>query len=136
MKLIISTEQNSHFSVAVAQNKIIASQTVRRPFKQTELLLKTIIKLSPVNKIKAIIVVQGPGEFSALRIGIATANALGFALNVPVVGVRMPANKNFKDELEKLNYLWLRGSALLKKTKQRKIILPYYDKEPNINIKK
>jgi tRNA threonylcarbamoyladenosine biosynthesis protein TsaB len=37
--------------------------------------------------ISGIVVTQGPGSFTGLRIGIATAQSLGFALGIPVVGV-------------------------------------------------
>ncbi len=37
--------------------------------------------------LEAIVVVTGPGSFAGLRVGIATAQALGFALGVPVHGV-------------------------------------------------
>ena len=35
----------------------------------------------------AIIVYQGPGSFTGLRIGISVANALGYSLECPVIGV-------------------------------------------------
>ncbi len=47
-----------------------------------------------------IIVFQGPGSFTGLRIGISAANALAYGLQVPVVGV---TGKNWaKDGLARL----------------------------------
>ncbi len=34
----------------------------------------------------AVVVYQGPGSFTGLRIGISVANTLAYALNIPVVG--------------------------------------------------
>jgi tRNA A37 threonylcarbamoyladenosine modification protein TsaB len=131
MYLIISTDKNSHFSISFIVKKVEKVVTVRKPFKQTELLLKKIAALVDLKKIKGIIVNQGPGEFSALRIGIATANALSYSLDIPLVGV---LTKDLLEvtEREKINFLWAKGQVELKKNKGTKIILPFYDKEPNI----
>lgn len=135
MYLIISTDRNSCFSVALAKSEVEKILTVNKPFKQTELLLKNISSLIDFKKLKVIVVNQGPGEFSALRIGISTANALAFALSLPIVGVCIK-DKVERDEKEKVEWLWLKGSTLIRNGKKAKIILPYYDKEPNITIKK
>lgn len=37
--------------------------------------------------ISAVVVVRGPGAYAGLRVGVATAQALGLALGVPVTGV-------------------------------------------------
>jgi tRNA threonylcarbamoyladenosine biosynthesis protein TsaB len=37
------------------------------------------------NDIQGVIVFQGPGSFTGLRIGISVANALAYSLNVPIV---------------------------------------------------
>jgi len=133
MYLIISTDKNKSFAVARANKKIEAVIVVDKPFKQTELLLKNIQKVIDFKKLKGIIVNQGPGEFSALRIGIATANALAFALDIPIVGVMMKSADLTQKEI--VSVLWEKGQPKLG-GKTHKIILPFYDKEPNITIKK
>ncbi|KKR07259.1 MAG: Universal protein YeaZ [Parcubacteria group bacterium GW2011_GWC2_39_14] len=135
MYLIISTDKNSCFSVARAKSKIEKIVTVKKPFKQTELLLKNISSLIDFKKVKGIIVNQGPGEFSALRIGISTANALAFALSLPIVGICLKVELE-ATEKEKIELLWQSGKSKITKVKSSKIILPYYDKEPNITVKK
>ncbi len=40
-----------------------------------------------VKKIQRIVVVRGPGPFSAVRTGIIVANSLGWLLKIPVLGV-------------------------------------------------
>lgn len=39
-----------------------------------------------LHEINGIVVYQGPGSFTGLRIGIATANALAYGIGCPVVG--------------------------------------------------
>lgn len=55
----------------------------------SEILLPLIIKLVslPVwNKLEGIEIEEGPGSYTGLRVGASVAQALGFALNVPVNG--------------------------------------------------
>jgi tRNA threonylcarbamoyladenosine biosynthesis protein TsaB len=41
----------------------------------------------PLDRVEVIVAGTGPGTFTGLRIGLATARALGFALGIPVRGV-------------------------------------------------
>lgn len=59
---------------------------------QSQELLPNIDKLLRENKIKPeelkwISINLGPGSFTGLRVGISVANAFGYALNIPVIGV-------------------------------------------------
>lgn len=154
MYLLIAAENNSHFSVAKGEEKIEKIKTVKKVYRQSELLLKTIEQVLrsgsrhkaqrkvedsrlKIQEIKGIIVVSGPGQFSALRTGVATANALGFAYKIPVVGVQLEEAWLGLEEKEKIAKVWATG---LKKMRRKiglaKIIVPIYGSEPNINFKK
>ena len=70
-----------------------------------------------------LIVYQGPGSFTSLRIGITTMNALAYALSLPIVGV-------VGDD-------WLQdGLEQIKSTKLGQIILPVYGADANITKQK
>lgn len=40
-----------------------------------------------LHNLKGIVVHSGPGSFTSLRIGVTTANVLGYALGIPVIGI-------------------------------------------------
>jgi len=114
MILYINTTQGSNIEISIEDgDKIIANKKFSAKYKQAEKLLPEIDKLLQKSKnklddIKKIEVVNNGDEntsFTALRIGVVTANALGYALGIPV-------NKN--------------------KIKNFNIIKPIYNKEPNI----
>jgi tRNA A37 threonylcarbamoyladenosine modification protein TsaB len=70
-----------------------------------------------VRDFKKIVVVIGPGHFSRIRSGVTTANALAFALNIPVVGIKVQNSYDWKK---------------ISKMSGKKMALPFYGKEPNI----
>lgn len=86
-----------------------------------KILNKRKIKL---NSLKGIIVVNGPGSFAGIRVGLSVANTLAWALNIPAVGVNLLQTKDNK-ELVKI------GVKKLLKARQR-LVMPFYGKEPNI----
>ena len=47
--------------------------------------------------IESILVVTGPGSFTASRVSTTIANGLGFAWNIPVVGTENPAHVPISD---------------------------------------
>lgn len=97
--LIIDTTQDSLISVFLleiipsSQIKLISS--LRRPaHHQSEKLLPIIQKIFSasslssshlsIKNLRAIGVAVGAGSYTSLKVGAAVANALGFALNIPV----------------------------------------------------
>jgi tRNA threonylcarbamoyladenosine biosynthesis protein TsaB len=81
--------------------------------KIEEMLNKSSISL---NDIQGVVVFQGPGSFTGLRIGLSVANALAYSLNVPVIARQDPK--------------WLeQGIADLLAGKNDKIARAYYGQE-------
>lgn len=135
MILLIDTSNIEYFFLGLADSQSLKLQKkVKAHFEHEEKLLLNLDQLcqkaniSP-NSLQGIIVVDGPGSFSALRIGLAVANTIGWQLNIPVVGIH-------KNGFSSLEELYIVGFNLLKKKTGFSLVLPVYDKEPNINLKK
>ena len=84
---------------------------IEKFLKKQKTTLKQIITLA---------VVIGPGGFSRIRTAVSTTNSLGYALNIPIIGL-------LKDQVP---------SDLFKlgKFRGKKSTLPKYDREPNITL--
>ena len=90
--------------------------------KQSEDLLPAIDGILKKEKlslqdINSVLVNQGPGSYTGVRVGVTVANTLGWSLNIPVYGYR-------EGELEKI----LEKLSTSKISKFSKIVLPYYSK--------
>ena len=135
MILLIDTSNIEYFFLGLADSQGLKLQKkVNAHFEQEEKLLLNLDQLCQKAKVQpntfsGVIVVDGPGSFSALRIGLAVANTIGWQLHIPVVGVH-------KNEFCSPEELYIVGSKLLKQKFGFSLVLPVYDKEPNINLKK
>ena len=89
------------------------------PLEIAKFLKKQRIK--PVN-LQKIAVSGGNGPFSRTRSAVASANALAFALNIPIIPI-LALNPAF---------VWKK----LQKIQPQTIVLPLYDRDPNITISK
>jgi len=121
MILYIDTSERDKISIMVKKGEVIVcKKKFLAKFRQAEKLLVEIdkmlslagIKLKNIKEIK--VENQGSG-FTALRIGVITANALGFALGIPVSAIKGESKKN--------NF----GFSLIE---------PEYDREPTITLAK
>lgn len=90
MKLFIDTSSNQKTIVKLDSKALIKTHTS----PQSQALLTVIAELlkregKTVTDLTEIVVTPGPGAFTSLRIGVAVANALSFALKIPVNGHKL-----------------------------------------------
>jgi len=127
MTLYINTVSRDEIIIALRDNdSLSASKSAVRKIKvnrnQAEKLLPAIeaylkskkVKLSDLKKI---IVASRGGSFTSLRVGVITANALAYALKIPVEAEEKTGKKN-------------------KKFGRYSLVEPDYDREPNIGAPK
>lgn len=119
MLLIFDTSRSKTFVTLALDQKKIKTIIWDADLRHSEELLPKISKLLEenklsVNRLKGISIISGPGSYTGLRVGVACANALGYALNIPTVGI---------NKLELLANLGLEYLSRFKNLKQGKIYL-------------
>ena len=130
MILFINTSQTDLIQIKlIKDDKVVASKVNHQEYKQAELLLPMIDRLmknrrSKIQDLRLVSVVSGPGAFSALRLGVITANTLAWALKIPIVEVSASEAEDDESLLKVLNQKIINNCL--------SIIIPKYGKEPNI----
>jgi tRNA A37 threonylcarbamoyladenosine modification protein TsaB len=84
-------------------------------------------KKDDIASASGIIVVRGPGSFSAIRAGVLIANLLSRTLGKPLYGITVPESTNLESVITEIE------SGKLEKLKYAD---PIYDSEPNITKSK
>ena len=93
MKLIGIDSSGMTASVAILEDDIVVAQySVNHKKTHSQTLLPMLDEISrmtelDISTVDAIAISKGPGSFTGLRIGSATAKGLGFALDIPIVEV-------------------------------------------------
>lgn len=110
LTLAINTASFTESVAVFTEKRILAEIKWHGAADESEKLLSTISKLLKRAKkkfedLERIIVVNGPGPFSAVRIGVTTANILGFALNIPILGI--PSEKFWRRRAPEKNAILL-----------------------------
>lgn len=125
--LFINTTEFHNLELAlITEDQVSAFQTelaFNENFKTLELIemfLKQ--KKTKLADLKKIIVCNGPGSFTGIRVGVSLAQALGMGLNIPVIAI--PKDK-VPTSLEKLRTIKLPSKLTLN-----------YGAEPNITQSK
>lgn len=115
MYLYINTCINNNITVGLLDKKGAFSKKLTKKIKydQSDSLLGLIDSLK-FKDFSGVVVVVGPGPFTSVRIGVVVANAISWAKNIPILGVRSG------------------GEIDIAKLKRFKLQLPFYSKEPNI----
>lgn len=132
MILVLQTTVLGRISVwLVRDRRIIASRKVEIEWHGSDRALAVVDqtlrqKKKSVNDIKSIIIVRGPGSFTAVRTGLIIANTLGMLLRIPVRGIVV------KHRLSNDEVLFQAAMA----GKKNFLLRPWYGKSPNITLPK
>lgn len=132
---IDASEQNAVVVGLVDQVGVMRAQINRRgQWHQSSKIVGLVQQLCTRLKvtapsIKGVIVVRGPGGFTAVRLSVAIANALGYAGQMPVVGIE-------RGEADTTATLLARGWAKFKRARGSRLVTPLYAGQPNITLAK
>lgn len=87
MKLYINTASNKQTIVKLGNRELIEESSQLHSQVLLKMIQKTLDNLGKkITDITGIEVFTGPGSFTGLRVGVAVANALGYALKIKVNG--------------------------------------------------
>jgi tRNA A37 threonylcarbamoyladenosine modification protein TsaB len=124
--LYINTASASEIIIGLINNSsFLVRKKIKAPRRQSEKLLVSIDKLLSdykiqLNKLSGIIVADKGDSFTSLRIGVLTANALAYGLNISV-----------QSEGD-----MLKTGLKLKKRKSLDVVEPIYERPANIGVSK
>lgn len=126
--LIIDTSDGQSIKVGLTNRRqVIDSREIKLLKPSGALCLKAIDQLFKAGRLnrsalKGLLVVQGPGPFTAVRTGVVLANALAFSLAIPSAGVSLDA--------------WNQPQKYLVRLQKALSIKPKYGRPPNITYPK
>ena len=106
--LYINTQDQKVIEVVLKRNGQVVKSLSEENEYGSQVLLPLIFKLLRTStpgvssqfhsgsvKLKGIEVETGPGSFTGLRVGVSVANALGFALGIPVNGKKLETELHY-----------------------------------------
>lgn len=123
-----TTDDVYSLALATREGRVLRTKKIKRDARIGDAVFRTIRMWAGKKGFSKIIVITGPGRFSGIRHGVTIANTLGFAWNVPVIGV-------VRDGKESMKTLARRGVQQLQMQKNfSTFAIPSYGKEPNITL--
>ena len=82
--LFIDTHLNDIIVVLLEDGVVVDKEEVINKKNNSEILFSTIVKVIENKDINEIIVVNGPGSFTSVRLGVTIAKTLAYTLNIPI----------------------------------------------------
>lgn len=123
MILFIDTSDFNNLTLALVHGPIVKLHVANVAFNEnykTNLMLEKFLKHQKVapKDLSKIIVCSGPGSFTGIRVGVSLAQALGFALHIPVIAI---SKSKVPEDIRKLSTV-----------KGGKSLVMNYGQKPNI----
>lgn len=84
MNLYIDTHLNDIVVILEKDNKIIKEKIIKSKNENSKMIMPTIKKVLGKNKPESIIVCNGPGSFTGVRLGVTIAKTLAYTMNLPI----------------------------------------------------
>ena len=84
MNLLIDTHLNDVIILLLKDNKIIKEKRIYNEQQNSKFIMPTVKKILNKQKPDNILVVNGPGSFTGVRLGVTVAKTLAHTLNVPI----------------------------------------------------
>lgn len=130
MYLLIDTSDSKKIFILLADDNLKVKKEISAVYAQEEKLLISLMEIFKKYEIKkgdlkGVIVINGPGSFSSLRVGLAVANALAWSWKIPIQGWSKNEFKSYEELIEK-------SVIKFKQLNNFSLVLPYYGREPNI----
>lgn len=82
--LFIDTHLNDIIVMLLENGKLVDKREVINKKNNSEVLFPTIIDVINDNKLDEVVVVNGPGSFTGVRLGVTIAKTLAYSLNIPI----------------------------------------------------
>lgn len=126
-----TTSEETKIKLFDKNGKLIDQKIWQSKKNQSEELLTEIDEIlvknkSSKSKLLGTIADKGPGSYTGLRVGLSTANAMAFSLNIPILGVK-----------NGINSAKIKGSMTsFKKSSEFSPTLPIYKYPANITKSK
>ncbi len=84
MHLFIDTHLNDIAVILYQNGKMIKKEIIKNVKEHSRLLMPIIQKNINKNQLESIIVVNGPGSFTGVRLGVTVAKTLAYTLDIPI----------------------------------------------------
>lgn len=109
------------------RGSVLRSQRFVHQHHGADKLLSEIVDFTEGQKLSGILVVRGPGPFTAIRAALVIANTLAWVKNIPVVGL---VRQKKIDPAQIPQTVWGRTTVY------RQPVRPWYGRQPNITRSK